>query len=424
MTPGHLLVLSDGPVGPAEAWAQAVCAGWPGYDTPRLKVLELPEGLPEAKALAGALAVWLISEALPAKRFDAFAAFAAERRLPMLVTCPSAELTLGEAYDDGVIGIPPGTPVESAAAVASAVLAQARTVGELRDEVRLLTAHQGGLSSQVSKLDEELRLAAQLQQEFLPRDLPAQAGVEFGVIWRPAGYVSGDIYDVEQLDEHHIGFFLADAVGHGVPAALMTVFIKRSLQTKAIDPAEPRGYRLLSPHEAIAKVNRALVDHQQHKVRFCTACYGIIDTRTRELTLARAGHPFPIVLRADGRQETLEPDGGLLGVFEEDVFEPCHVRLDPGDRLLLYSDGFETAFPDPEAGPEQPIANERYTQEFEDFRQGPVGDAMTRFEGKLDQQIGSLNQRDDLTILCLSVSPDAPTNEAANPVAAASVPNG
>ena len=70
------------------------------------------------------------------------------------------------------------------------------------------------------------------------------------------GYVSGDLYDVMRLDETHIGFYMADAVGHGMPAALLTMFIKNALVTKEIGPG---GYRLLAPGETIAKLNEVLL---------------------------------------------------------------------------------------------------------------------------------------------------------------------
>jgi sigma-B regulation protein RsbU (phosphoserine phosphatase) len=234
--------------------------------------------------------------------------------------------------------------------------------------------------------------------------------VDFRVLFRPASYVSGDIYDVIRLDEKHIGFFIADAVGHGVPAALLTMYIKRSLVTKRIDPSNPRGYRLTSPSEALDKLNRDLVEQQSGQVRFATACYGVVNCETYEACIGRAGHPFPIVLRGDGRTETLEPEGGLLGVFEEQEFDEVCLKLGPGDRLLLYSDGFETAFPgendaaDRAVNKRRKLATQHYVQEFEDLRGGTVEEAIGRLESKLDAAAGSLNQRDDLTLICLSVA--------------------
>ncbi|MEM1211729.1 MAG: PP2C family protein-serine/threonine phosphatase [Planctomycetota bacterium] len=299
----------------------------------------------------------------------------------------------------------PGDQAAAAAATLSGMALQAEAIDELSHEVRLMQAHRSGLSSQVNKLDEELRLAAQIQQDFLPKQLPSVNGVSFHALYRPASYVSGDLYDVEQLDEHHLGFFIADAVGHGAPAALMTIYIKRSLQTKLIHPDLPRGYKLLEPGDALARLNRDLLKHQHGKVRFCTAIYGVIDTRTRAVSLARAGHPFPMLLHPDGRTTEINCDGGLLGVFPDEVFETQHFTLDPGDRLLLYSDGFEVAFPttDEASGETNRIINENYTDELAELRHGAVETALHDFAAHLDQQAGSLNQRDDLTVLCLSI---------------------
>ncbi len=132
----------------------------------------------------------------------------------------------------------------------------------------------------------------------MPSTLPKVSDLAFRVFFRPAGYVSGDIYDISKLDEHHVGVFLADAVGHGVPAALMTMFIKRSLFTKEIDRALPNGYRLVQPSETLAKLNQDLLDQQTGQVRFATACYALIDCRTHKVCMARAGHPPAILLCA------------------------------------------------------------------------------------------------------------------------------
>src|SRR5439155_26981566 len=124
------------------------------------------------------------------------------------------------------------------------------------------------LSTYMTRLDEELRLAARLQQDFLPKTLPQVGPVHFHTLFRPAGYVSGDLYDVMRLDEKRVGFFIVDAVGHGVPAALLTMYIKRALICKEIGPT---GYRLLDPAESMRRLNDALIEQNLSQATFCTA---------------------------------------------------------------------------------------------------------------------------------------------------------
>ena len=274
---------------------------------------------------------------------------AEDHHLPALITQPGEASPLGTPHRDGVLRCPEDASPECVAAVLQTMWSQSFVIETLKLESRAMQYHFRGVGNQLGKMDEELRLAAQLQREFLPRRLPSLHGVSFEIMWRPAGYVGGDIYDVVTLDENHIGFFVADAVGHGVPAALMTMFIKQALETKVTGPDIEGGYRILPPSETLAKLNRDLAEQQGGKVRFATACYGIINCQTRELTLARAGHPFPLLLRADGSQERIEPEGGLLGVFPEEEFDEATLELHEDDRLLIFSDGFETAFPEPDA---------------------------------------------------------------------------
>src|SRR4051794_26024267 len=184
----------------------------------------------------------------------------------------------------------------------------AREVAELRDELEAMRRRDEALHTYLRKMDDELRLAARLQQDFLPKSMPQVGRVRFHTLFRPAGYVSGDLYDVMRLDEQRVGFYMADAVGHGVPAALLTMFIKHALQTKEIDP-RGRGYRLLEPGETLRRLNERLIDQNLSHSTFATALYGTIDVDTLQVTVARAGHPHPIVLRADGSTETLKVEG-------------------------------------------------------------------------------------------------------------------
>jgi sigma-B regulation protein RsbU (phosphoserine phosphatase) len=245
------------------------------------------------------------------------------------------------------------------------------------------------------RLDEELRLAARIQQDFLPKFLPQVGRVHFHTLFRPAGYVSGDLFDVMRLDETHVGFFICDAVGHGMPAALLTMFIKRALVTKEIFSA---GYRLLDPTETIGRLNSALVDQALTQATYATAMYGVIDTQTLEVRFAKGGHPCPALLRAGGPLEFVDAPGALLGIFPDEQFTPGQVQLAPGDRLFIYSDGIEVGFCGEDVGD-----NTRWQDELRSRQHLPADQILTELSDALDKQAGSLQPKDDLTIIALEV---------------------
>ena len=121
------------------------------------------------------------------------------------------------------------------------------------------------------------------------------------------------------------------------------------------------------------------------------------------MTVATAGHPPPFLARKRGQSEFLDTSGGLLGVFEDEVYEQTEVQLALGDRLLFYTDGFEQAFHDDGRKDENRCrANSHYRSEFRKL--GEVDDPQEMIDTicrRLDMQQGSLHQADDLTLLCV-----------------------
>jgi len=266
----------------------------------------------------------------------------------------------------------------------------------LQGEIRNLRRRDDQINLFMDRIDEELRLAARLQQDFLPKTLPQVGPVRFHTLFRPAGYVSGDIYDVMRLDEHHVGFFIADAVGHGMPAALLTMFIKNALRTKEINDGV---YRLLPPSETLTLLNDQLVDQNLSQATFATAFYGQLDVRTMKVQFGRAGHPSPILMRACGRIEPLDADGGLLGVFPGETYADGSVVLAPGDRIFVYTDGIEVALNDG-----QIVSTEQWCAELYRRRHLSSEAMLEDFAQLLDKQLGSLTPKDDLTMVILEVN--------------------
>jgi phosphoserine phosphatase RsbU/P len=297
--------------------------------------------------------------------------------------------------------VPVAPPGQSVSSILQHMEQVQHEMDALRSELTLLRRRDETLNFYLNRIDEELRLAARLQQDFLPKELPEVGPVRFRTLYRPAGYVSGDLYDVMRLDETHVGFYMADAVGHGVPAALLTMFIKQALVTKEIVPG---GYRLLPPAESLARLNQVLVDQNLAHATFATALYGVIDVQTLEVTLARAGHPAPMLIRGGpgGEIEPLQPEGGLLGVFPDETYETATFRLATGDRLFLYTDGIEVAF----GGETVDIA--RWRRELHDRRTLTSEQLLHEFAQHLDRQSGSLAPKDDVTVILVDVTSEGP----------------
>lgn len=393
------------PTAQAAFLMNGVLSHWPADERPEIENVTLQQFINDERIQARTACAWVILDQFRSDRFNAAASVLEERNIPTMLTRPHEIGSMGYAFQPGVVLGPQDAPTIALCAILRALWGQVDMMEHLKTEVQYLRAHQGGLCDQMGKIDEELRLAAQLQREFLPTELPAVEDVECQILFRPASYVSGDIYDVMRLDENHVGFFLADAVGHGVPAALMTMYIKRSLRTKEIDRDSPSGYRVIRPAEALASLNIDICNQSTDKMRFATAVYGVLNTQTRELEIARAGHPYPLLMRADGGTQWLEPEGAMLGIFAEEVFETAKIIMNPGDRLLLYSDGFELAFPKGDASDPQAegLANNEYAKAFMELTNLSLADAIQALAVKLDTQSGSLNQRDDMTAIFMGI---------------------
>jgi serine phosphatase RsbU (regulator of sigma subunit) len=249
------------------------------------------------------------------------------------------------------------------------------------------------LNKRFEEVHQELRLAWRVQQDFLPKKLPHKKHIRFGVLYRPASWVSGDIYDIFYLDENNIGFFVIDVVGHGVAAGLMTLFVKRALVTKEITGKE---YAILDPAQAMKRLNNDLCSLSLPENQFVTACYGVMNTISNEMTLAKGGHPNPVLIKPDKSFERIQAEGPLLGIFEDSEFQSVKVSFAPGCKLVFYTDGFEQAFGN-EDGEEKMVA------EFVRLSHLSAKDMIDGLSASLDCQETSLHPSDDITAVIMDV---------------------
>jgi sigma-B regulation protein RsbU (phosphoserine phosphatase) len=241
------------------------------------------------------------------------------------------------------------------------------------------------------QIDQEIELARRIQMSLLPQTLPEVPRLRFAVHYKLCGRVGGDFYDVFRLDEDHIGFYVADAMGHGVPASLLTIFVKKGVRAKEVFG---QHYRLVPPNEVLDRLNRDLIDQALSDSPFITMNYGLFNHKTGTFSFARAGHPYPLYIPRQGEPCLWQQEGSLLGVFDTH-FSTQTRHLRPGDKLLFYSDGLDNAqFGNRALGAESLLAFSAQ------HRTLPLQDLIDSLPRTL---LNETTQTDDVTILGIEV---------------------
>lgn len=392
-----------GEVSQATLW-RPVANAWPGYAAAcTLHPARLEDILSDGAFPLGSAVLAVFESGDDTGRIYRLVDRLSDASVPGVIMVPDGDTRLTRLGEQGVIVLERSTPAVVVASTLAALAERQPMVDLLNAELRTAQRFQGGLRGEMDRIHDELQLAASVQREFLPHTLPQAPGIDFRVLFRPAGYVSGDIYDVQRLDERTVGFFVADAVGHGVPAALMTMVLAKSLTTHIISDVD-ETHEVLPPAEVLERLNREMVRRHADVPRFATAVYGVIDVHTRRVTIAGAGHPPPLRLRA-GEVFKVETGGGLLGVFADDKYDQVEFTLQDDEMLLIYSDGFETAFPCAEDSHDRKRPTHHYLDHFRHaadvWRTQGLAGAMRLLTEALDSQRGSLHQIDDLTALLI-----------------------
>jgi sigma-B regulation protein RsbU (phosphoserine phosphatase) len=181
-------------------------------------------------------------------------------------------------------------------------------------------------------VESELATARKIQMSIIPRTPPRVNGIEIETVYRPATEVAGDFYDFLVVDDDHLGIFVADVSGHGVPAALVASMLKIALATQASYAASP-SVLLANLHALFrGKLER------QH----ITAAYAYFSS-DGSVRVASAGHPPPLIRRASGSVEELETRGSVLARFASFEAADVAVTLAHGDSLLIFTDGVTEA---------------------------------------------------------------------------------
>ncbi len=287
------------------------------------------------------------------------------------------------------------------------------------EDVNLLSALAGQMSISVQnglllrervavvRIEEELNLARRIQSSFLPSTFPRMERLDIHAINTPSRQVGGDYYDLVSPAGGGRLVAIADVSGKGVPAALLTSMLQASLRTQAENTT--------SVSEILSGIN-ALVYRSTSSEQFATFFLARIDEGTLRMSYSNAGHNYPVLLRRNGRHEYLERGGMMVGMFEGATFEEATVQLEPGDRVVLFTDGVSEAV--------NAAGQEFGEDRIRDLVRELPGDlsareVTSRILEALHRFLDGVEPQDDVTVMVLRVLEPAPAPTADDETAVA-----
>jgi sigma-B regulation protein RsbU (phosphoserine phosphatase) len=245
------------------------------------------------------------------------------------------------------------------------------------------------------QLDLDLSLARGIQQMLLPREQPQLAGLELDARYAPAQQVGGDLYDFFPLGESRLGIVVADVSGKGIPASLLMAICRTNLRQLVA--------RFESPAQVLTALNRALAVDIQSGL-YITMLYVVVDVEHNTLTLARAGHERPLLVRRDSPPgpapgEFVASEGMALGMVDDTLFTEAmeeHTEpFAPGDTLVLYTDGVTEA-PNEEG---KEFSGARLVDVVRARQDRPAREINDAILAAVQQFTGETAQRDDFTLV-------------------------
>lgn len=274
----------------------------------------------------------------------------------------------------------------------------------MRDE-RLLSAmaSQAAISVENARLyeqeihqqliEQELRTAHNIQASFLPDRIPEYEGWSLAARWVPVRNVAGDFYDFFPLDDGRVAVVIADVSGKGIPASLfmaLTVTMLRFAMTLNLPPGE-----------VTRRANELIIDEQRSKM-FATTFISYVDLREGWVEYASGGHNLPIVYRAStGACEYLSASGVAVGIFKGADFANERTRLDPGDILVLYTDGITEVINDDE----EEFGEERIETLLASHADRPACELTEMLLQAIEDFAGSQDLFDDATLVVIKRLP-------------------
>jgi sigma-B regulation protein RsbU (phosphoserine phosphatase) len=246
----------------------------------------------------------------------------------------------------------------------------------------------------------DLRAAARVQTAFLPPPEPHLPGSRIAWHFSPCDELAGDTLNVQPFGTGGVALCVADVCGHGVASALLSVVLTRLLShlPETLDPTAD-SESLASRPGAVARHLNDWFLRDAAEPEYFTLLYGIRDPESGTFRYVSAGHPGPILVPTEGPLRVLPSHAPAVGLFRDAEFVPETVRVRPGDRLYLYTDGVTETL----NGTEEPFGRERLVAAVAETRGNPLNESVQQLAGTVAGWRGNARQEDDLTILAVEL---------------------
>lgn len=252
----------------------------------------------------------------------------------------------------------------------------------------------------LQSLENELNIARNIQQEFLPAELPVLEGWEIAPYFKAAKFVAGDYYDAFTLPNGNLVFIVGDVCGKGIGAALFMTLFRSLLRATSMAGYLVEETATFSPakhiEQAIHMTNNYVATTHEQALVFSTVFIGILNPTTGALIYVNAGNEAPFLIRNDGTFEELRPTGPVVGTMPGVAYKVREVLLNSGDSLLAFTDGI----PDSKNQQDDFYGHERLV-EFIKQKDASATALVNRLGKELDLFIDTEEQFDDITILAL-----------------------
>jgi sigma-B regulation protein RsbU (phosphoserine phosphatase) len=245
------------------------------------------------------------------------------------------------------------------------------------------------------QIQKQLDMASVIQRSILPGSIDDWNELKFAVRYIAMEKIGGDFYDVHQLKGEKLGVMIADVSGHGIPAALVTTMAKISFGNA--------GLKYDSPRRIFQEVNQSILDHV--RTQDYMTCFMVSIDDEYNVVYSNASHQKAVLVRAaSGEIELLDTNGLFIGAIEEarDSYEEKAVKLDYGDRIVLYTDGIPEAI----NADRKEYSNRRLEKAIFQNRGLPLEDFCDAIIEDLENHIGSSSVEDDITLLVIELARD------------------